>query len=199
MLHTIKTQNDCDDVVVALRQSNKQSNKHSHIIFIYAHGSEREDQRDVLETINGDEYIFIDDLALAIRDVMAMGNDVYLIANSCYWNIKYKWGFPTPTISFGPDDSTRLPFRSECIEESLAELPDQLDKSHFLNWARDLQAKYKYHANLWYVRDANNEKIEVKEFRIIEAVMPAEGVNGILPSLSPVAKKTIAVKATSQQ
>ena len=165
MFHSLKTQEDCDRVVEALRASKKQS----HILYVYAHGGDKRDLFDVLKAIKGGKYIFIDSLAAAIQDVMAAGKDVYVIANSCYWNLKYNWGFPTPTISFGPDKSTRLPFPSESLEIALAALPDEFEKSFFLEWVTKLQEGYRSYAKLVTSYDVNGNIVPVVEFRIIEA------------------------------
>ena len=163
MLHTIKTQDECDLVVHLLRTTESQS----HIIYIYAHGSDKQDMSDVLKSMGG-KYLFIDELAATIREVMEEGKNVYIIANSCHWNLKYERGFPTPTISFGPDKSTRLPFASEHIERKLAALPDEFDKPFFLGWVTNLQTEYTRHANVFECYDEKGNTIDVEEFRIIE-------------------------------
>ena len=154
-------------VVEALRSSKKKS----HILYVYAHGSDKPDMFDVLKTIDGGSYIFLDSLSLAIQSVMLAGKDVYVVANSCYWNLKYKWGFPTPSISFGPDNTTRLPFPSESLEIALAALPDEFEKSFFLEWVTKLQDGYRSYAKLVTAYDVNGNIVPVDEFRIIEAVV----------------------------
>lgn len=165
MLHIIKTQEDCDNATNALLENDL----HSHIVYIYAHGSDSEVLYDVLKTNDNSSYIFIDSLNNAIKSAMARGNSVYIIANSCYWNLKYERGFTTPTVSFGPDEATRIPYRSETIEDKLTKLPDKIEKSLFIEWIMILQKEYKKHASTWQVYDENGAEIKVKEFRIIQS------------------------------
>lgn len=163
MLHIINNQEECEAVTSALYTSKKQS----HIIYIYAHGSDDKDIFDVLKSMDGN-YIFIDELAKAIQEAMAAGKHIYIVAHSCYWNLKYDWGFPTPTISFGPDDKSRLPFMSKTTEHRLRALPDEFDKSFFLDWLQKLQADYERHAKVWEIHDENGDLIEYNAFRIIQ-------------------------------
>jgi hypothetical protein len=168
MLHIIKTQEDCDKATMALFKNDDVS----HIIYIYAHGSDSEDLYNVLETNDNSSSIYIDLLSDAIRDAMIRGTNVYLIANSCYWNLKYDRGITTPTISFGPDEATRIPYRSETIENRLAKLPDKIEKSVFLELVKILQKDYQKHATAWEVYDENGNIRNVKKFRIIQSETP---------------------------
>ena len=168
MLHIIKTQTDCNTATKALLENNDVS----HVIYIYAHGSDKEDLYDVLKTDDNSSFIFIDSLSNAIESAMSRGKNVYLIANSCYWNLKYDRGITTPTISFGPDEATRIPYRSEYIEGKLANLPDKIEKSVFLAWVKILQKDYQKHATTWDVHDENGNIRKVKEFRIIQSETP---------------------------
>ena len=152
---------------MALRAS-LESDARSHILYLYAHGSNNHKMFDVLRSMTGEGFIFLDSLAATIKEVMAAGKDVYVVANSCYWNLKYGWGFPSPTISFGPDKSTRLPFPSEYVELKLAALPDEFTKSVFLEWITELQATYKWWANKITCYGEGGKTIDVEEFRIIE-------------------------------
>jgi hypothetical protein len=63
-----------------------------------------------------------------------------------------------------------LPFASENIEQKLAALPDEFDKSLFIEWVTDLQMEYMRHANVFECYDEKDELVKCATFRIIESV-----------------------------
>ena len=165
--HLILDQESCNETCSQLRNMEFMS----HVIYIYAHGSDKKAHLDVLKKIDGSKFIFIDDLAKAVQEAMDAGKSVYLIANSCYWNLKYEWEFPTPTISFGSDQSTRLPFDSSFIENKLNSLPDEVSYSEMETCIRELEALFEKEKNIFecYVGDKLNE---VRGYRVIKASPP---------------------------
>lgn len=170
MLHIIKDLQSCLDAEYELNGEKYIRSGNSHILYIYAHGSDKNSVWNILKPISNNISCFsVDYLSEAIKVAMEAGSNVYIIANSCLWNYKYKMGFTVPTISFGPDETTRLPFPSESIEANLGKISDSFTKEFFLEWIQELNQKYVKHKNLFECYDENGKIIEVKNYRIIQA------------------------------
>ena len=171
MLHIIKDLNSCIDAEYHLNGEKYISSGKSHILYIYAHGTDKCDLWNILKPIRNNDSLFsVNELSDAIKVAMEAGSNVYIIANSCLWNYKYEKGFTVPTISFGPDESTRLQFPSKNIESRLEKIPDNFTKEFFLEWVQNLNQEYINHKNLFECYDQNREIIRVKEYRIIQSV-----------------------------
>lgn len=170
MLHIIKDLQSCLDTECELNREKYTRSGNSHILYIYAHGSDKNSVWNILKPINNNSSCFsVDYLSEAIKVAMEAGSNVYIIANSCLWNYKYKMGFTIPTISFGPDETTRLPFPSESIEAKLERISDSFTKEFFLEWIQKLNQEYMKHKNLFECYDENGKIVEVKNYRIIQA------------------------------
>lgn len=167
MLLIIKTQKDCDDAVNILRTKDNDN----YTIYIHAHGSDKKNFFDVLRTMDNTEFIFITELANVMQDVINAGKNVYVVALSCYWNLKYDWGIPTPTVSVAPDTSTRLPYPVDVVENSLRNhLSDDVDKSVFLDWAQKLKEAFVKESSggIWECYDGNGKLNTCASLRIIQ-------------------------------
>ena len=133
MLHIIKDLQSCLDAEYELNGEKYIRSGNSHILYIYAHGSDKNSVWNILKPISNNISCFsVDYLSEAIKAAMEAGSNVYIIANSCLWNYKYKMVFTVPTISFGPDETTRLPFPSESIEANLEKISDSFTKENFI-------------------------------------------------------------------
>lgn len=167
MLLFIKNSQECRDAVTALRAKEADN----YIVYIHAHGSDKEDLFDVLKTMDETEYIFLTELASAMQEAMDAGKSIYVVGLSCYWNLRYDWGIPTPTVSVGPDTKSRLPYSAEVVENSLRNhLAGDVNKALFLDWAQSLQKAFECERSrgIWECHSANGELNTCAKLRIIE-------------------------------
>tara|TARA_Y100000389_G_scaffold154315_1_gene154807 strand:+ start:1548 stop:2063 length:516 start_codon:yes stop_codon:yes gene_type:complete len=170
MIHIITDLASCVQAEYYLNGEKYIRSGESHILYIYAHGTDKPKLWNILQPMRKKDSLFsVDELSEAIKVAMEAGSNVYIIANSCLWNYKYNMGFTVPTISFGPDDTTRLPFPSENIETRLKKIPDNFTKEFFLEWIQNLNQEYIKHKNLFECYDENGEIVRVKEYRIIQS------------------------------
>ena len=89
------------------------------------------------------------DLNYVIETALEDNKCIYIIAISCFWNEKYKKGLTIPTISFAPDEVSRLPYMFETLVRKINNLGDVFDKEIMTSWFVNLKKEFNMHMNCW--------------------------------------------------
>lgn len=162
--HIVTNQAEYDDMV---HQVNYSENGSHHLICLHGHG--RKETNDFITTIDptaNPRCIFITDsnlprlnLNYVIETALEHNKCIYIIAISCFWNEKYKNGLTIPTISFAPDEVSRLPYRFDALVSKINNLGDDFDKEVMTTWFINLKKEFNMHINCWEILDENGKVV----------------------------------------
>ena len=158
--HIVTNQEEYDDMVSQVNGSERGSH---HLICFHGHGNKEKD--DFIKTINPNanpRCIFIKDanmprldLNYVIETALEDNKCIYIIAISCFWNEKYKKGLTIPTISFAPDEVSRLPYMFETLVRKINNVGDDFDKEIMTSWFINLKKEFNMLINCWEIHDEN--------------------------------------------
>jgi hypothetical protein len=149
-IHFVTNQEEYDNMVGSYKNSDENTD---HLIVIHAHGSNKSKDADTLKNIEscpGSNYIFINELPYVMNNGKKENKKMYILAVSCYWNLKYNPEFagqyclPKPTISLAPTETSRLPYLYKRLEKRVKELPNNFDEIYMRNWFINLKANFDY-------------------------------------------------------
>ena len=160
--HIVTNQKEYEDMISQVNYSDDGSH---HLICFHGHGNKLNDNFIItIDTKANPRTIFIKDdtyppfdLNYVIKTALENGKFIYIIAISCFWNEKYKKGLTIPTISFAPDEVSRLPYMFENLVRKINNIGDNFDKKIMTSWFINLKKEFNIHINCWEIHDENGD------------------------------------------
>ena len=149
--------------------------KGAHIMLCF-HGHGAKNSHDYIVTIRTPQKcIFIRDENIASLDLnhiikTSLENDqfIYIISISCFWNTKYDAGLTRPTISFAPDESSRLPYHFSRLKTKINALHNisisNMNKEFMIHWFQSLKIEFNRQMNCWAHIGEDGKEIETGKY-----------------------------------
>lgn len=106
------------------------------------------------------------DLNYIIKTSLENDQFIYIISISCFWNTKYDAGLTRPTISFAPDESSRLPYHFSTLKTKINALHNisNMNKEFMIDWFQSLKTQFNILINCWAKIGEDGKEIEAGKY-----------------------------------